>query len=119
LNDSWVWKLSEVIAVAVAVVGLAQFGALIATWCVMMRTANRQLRAYVSVEPDGINPYRGQNQLLGHIRIRNNGQIPARNVSMYSKIDWDANGERKGFALQAVTDAKTALQPRAKMRVGT
>ena len=69
LNDSWVWKLSEVIAVAVAVVGLAQFGALIATWCVMMRTANRQLRAYVSVEPDGINPYRGQNQLLGHISI--------------------------------------------------
>jgi hypothetical protein len=118
-SDSWSWKLSDVIAVVAIAVGVIQFVALITTVCVMMRTARTQLRAYLSVEPDGINPYKGQNYLISHIKIRNNGQIPARDVSVYSAIDRDTNGQRKAFDLGAVTAAKTAVQPRAKMRVGT
>jgi hypothetical protein len=105
--------------VVAIVVGLLQFGALFATVWVMIRPAKRQLRAYLSVIPDGINPYEGQSYLIGHIKVRNNGQIPARNVSIYSTIDRDTDGRRKGFTLEAVTAAKTALQPRAKMRFGT
>src|SRR5262249_37414740 len=35
------------------------------------RTTRRELRAYVSVEPLGINEYIGHNYLIGHYQIRN------------------------------------------------
>jgi hypothetical protein len=53
------------------------------------RTTRRELRAYVSVEPLGINEYIGHNYLIGHYQIRNVGKIPARDVTIYSTIELD------------------------------
>ena len=83
------------------------------------QSSERQLRSYVSVEPDRIDPYEGQSYLIGHFKIRNSGQIPAKNVSTFSTIDRDQNGARFDFPLRAVTKTKIALQPRTEMRFGT
>jgi hypothetical protein len=82
-------------------------------------SAERQLRAYLSIEPEGINPYFGQSFLIGHIKIRNNGRIPAKNVSIFSDIQRFDSGERVGFDLGEVKKTKMAVQPRANMKYGT
>ena len=113
------WGLSDRIAAIAIFIGTLQFAALIATVCVMRRTAYRQLRAYISVEPWGINPFIGRSFLIGHIQIKNTGAIPATNVSIYSTIGQDFDGERTRFDLEDVTKATTALPPRAKMKFGS
>jgi hypothetical protein len=79
------------------------------------RSAKKEMRAYLSVEPLGINEYVGQNCLLGYFQIRNTGKIPANNVSIYSTIQLDADGARKHFPIGAPRLSPTVLQPGATM----
>jgi hypothetical protein len=79
------------------------------------RTTKRELRAYVSVEPLGINEYIGQNYLVGHFRIRNIGKIPAKDVSVYSTIALDTDGKRTSFPIGTARVSPTVLQPGAEM----
>ena len=46
-------------------------------------TAKRQLRAYLSAVPSGINQLIASDEGMGHVTIRNVGQLPARNVDVY------------------------------------
>ena len=83
------------------------------------RTTRRELRAYVSVEPLGINEYIGHNYLIGHYQIRNVGKIPARDVTIYSTIELDRNGERTHFPIGELRISPTVLQPGAMMEFGS
>lgn len=83
------------------------------------RTTRKELRAYLSVEPLGINEYIGQNYLVGHFRIRNIGKIPARDVSVYSTIALDADGKRTNFPIGTTRLSPTVLQPGAEMEFGS
>jgi hypothetical protein len=83
------------------------------------RTTKRELRAYVSVEPLGINEYIGQNYLVGHFRVRNIGKIPAKDVSNYSTIALDADGKRTKFPIGTARLSPTVLQPGAEMEFGS
>jgi len=84
------------------------------------RTAERQLRAYVSVETRGINPYGGnETEFLGHVGILNNGQTPARNISHTIKITWLKEGGWVPPPVGIETRTDTVLQPRAEMRAGS
>jgi hypothetical protein len=58
------------------------------------RGPKNELRAYVGVEPEGIDRIVGENALVGRFQIRNFGKTPARNLSLYSTIDFDRNGRR-------------------------
>jgi hypothetical protein len=77
------------------------------------------LRAYISVEPLGINEYVGHNYLIGHFRIRNIGKLPAKNVSIYSTIQLDSDGARKNFTIGPLRVSPTVLQPGAVMEFGS
>ncbi len=79
------------------------------------RTTKSELRAYISVEPLGINEYLGHNYLIGSYQIRNVGKTPARDVTIYSTIALDADGERKHFPIGEVRISPTVLQPGAVM----
>jgi hypothetical protein len=79
------------------------------------QTSRKELRAYVSVEPLGINEYVGHNYLIAHFRIRNIGKLPAKNVSIYSSIQLDGDGARKSFPIGTARISPTVLQPGAKM----
>ncbi len=81
--------------------------------------SHRQLRAYIDVEPLGISEYFGANYSIGHIGIKNVGNTLAKNVSMFSTIEWTQDGKRETFAPGEITQTKTALAPRAEMRFGT
>jgi len=83
------------------------------------RTSKKELRAYLGVEPLGINEYAGHNELIGHFQIRNTGKIPARNVSIYSTLQLDTDGARKTFPIGTPRMSPTVLQPGAAMEFAT
>ena len=83
------------------------------------KTAERQLRAYIGVEPRGVRKLVGKSLLVGHIAIRNVGNIPAKEISMFAVTDWYLNGSQKVFKIGELYKSKTALPPRAEMIFGT
>jgi hypothetical protein len=83
------------------------------------QTSKKELRAYISVEPLGINEYVGHDYLIGHFRIRNIGKLPAKNVSIYSTIQLDSDGARKRFPIETARVSPTVLQPGTEMEFGS
>jgi hypothetical protein len=79
------------------------------------QTTKKELRAYLAVEPLGVNEYIGQNYLIGHFQIRNTGKLPAKNVSVYSTMELDGDGARRNFPIGTARISPTALQPGATM----
>ena len=74
-----------------------------------------ELRAYVGVEPDGIDRIAGENDLIGCFRVHNFGKVPARNLSIFSTIDFDRNGQRRHFPIGKLRVSPAVLQPGAEM----
>jgi len=56
-------------------------------------TARKELRAYLTVEPDGINQLIGRMEAMGQVRLRNVGRLPARNVTLIVKMKRSAKPE--------------------------
>ncbi|TPK92658.1 hypothetical protein FJ934_20485 [Mesorhizobium sp. B2-4-12] len=56
-------------------------------------TAKKELRAYVTVEPDGINQLIGRMAVIGQVRLRNVGRLPARKVTLIVKMKRSAQPE--------------------------
>ena len=95
-SDSWFWgwNLSDRIAGIAILVGFLQFLALIGTIWVMMKTARRQLRAYVF--PQGADILEGmmldkplpahRNEIFIIIAFKNTGQTPAYQVISWAQI---------------------------------
>lgn len=72
------WSLDQQIAAIASIAGLLQFIGLIATICVMVRTARRQLRAYVAATGKEL---LGPIPLIYKFSIVNHGQTPAYKVT--------------------------------------
>jgi len=93
---------------------------------VLARVASRQLqdarilqRAYISVEPCGIEPgaIDRSDRILGRIAIRNRGHLPARNVSWWISITTAL--EKKDFPIEQIERRASALAPGAEMEVAS
>jgi hypothetical protein len=68
-------------------------------------------RAYISVEPLGIEPFVGpKNEIVGQIGFRNHGRLPARNVSNDVYITY-GGGKRKYFPLGDVPSSTLVIAP--------
>ena len=78
------WTLSDKIAAIASIVALLQFCALVATVVVLMRTASRQLRAYVFVADAEITDI-GTDSIQAVVTIKNTGQTPAYDVTLSTK----------------------------------
>jgi hypothetical protein len=81
--------------------------------------AERELRAYLSVEPGGINFSGTPGQCMGHIIVRNVGKLPAGNVFVEAHL---MMGPRETPIPDVPIDPRTiprVIQPGALMRQGT
>lgn len=87
-KDAWLgWSLSDKIAIIAIIVGCLQFAALFATVLVMVRTARRQLRAYVLVEGAKLESWDSvDDPAIATVVIKNYGQTPAYSVDSFVGI---------------------------------
>jgi len=106
-----------------AVLAISTIGLWIATARTLRHSremAERQLRAYVNVDPLGINPFSPGNFIVGHVAFHNTGQTWAKNVSMFVDIqhNFSSRLEEASFPIGAFT-GKGIIGPRAKRPTGT
>jgi hypothetical protein len=83
------------------------------------RTTERQLRAYIGVEPGGVIRLQGEDLLIGHYTIRNVGGIPAKDIAMFSIASYYQDGSQRDFKIGQLYQTTNAVVPRAKMTFGT
>ncbi len=77
-------------------------------------------RAYLSVEPEGIDRWRGQNtRVLGHVGVRNSGHSPARAVTWTLHIEFDNDGSRTDFPITRKPRYGPVITSGMTMRRGT
>lgn len=77
-------------------------------------------RAYVSVEPGGLAPWRGtSDQFLGHVRITNAGILPARRLTWLLQIEMSANGDRQDFKIPTERRGNQLVVGRSSMARGS
>jgi hypothetical protein len=79
----------------------------------------QQLRAYLSVEPGGINQYGDGSEFLGHVGILNKGRVPARNVSYAIKMEWKPGDHWTPDDPGTIVPRDLALQPGTEMKIGS
>jgi hypothetical protein len=100
----WDWTTHDAVAVYTLVLAFSTIG----LWSVTGRGVKTQIadtrilqRAYISVEPRGIRLRVDSSSIMGHVAIRNAGNLPARNVSWFINIKWSPNGEEEVFPLSS------------------
>jgi hypothetical protein len=76
-------------------------------------------RAYLSVEPRGINPMVGQPDLLvAHVKIVNAGNLPARQVKWRIESLFDSDGQLEKFSIKGKPDGNNVVNPKGEMLQG-
>src|SRR5262249_5685929 len=75
-------------------------------------------RAYLNVEPRGIE-IDTKKDVIGQAAIVNKGRVPARKVSIFIRIKWDADENLDSFGSATIPPAKNILPVGAEMPTGT
>lgn len=87
-------------------------------------TSKLELRAYLTVVPDGINQLIGTTEALGHVLLQNVGKLPARNVSLFVYMEMSERNvkpeqRRKDFHTPAGRiQTERVIHPNGSMRQG-
>ena len=71
-----------------------------ATWGLVRsadRTARKQLRAYISIEPEGIGEYRPGDRVVPSVSFYNTGSVFAKYVATSINCELSDDGDRKDF----------------------
>jgi hypothetical protein len=82
-------------------------------------------RAYISAEPGGLHPLWGEKReehwVIGHVKFRNGGRMPARNFRWYATIACDENPLREEFPIPSKSEFEgtTIIAPGSAMKFGT
>jgi hypothetical protein len=105
-----IWKLHEPLtaigALALAALVLVQIRD-------TRRSSQKQLRAYLSAEPSGINRYdsSAEKKILGHVEIVNNGLTPARDIAFVVRMDWSPSPGWRPPSNEPLTKTDIAIRP--------
>lgn len=84
-----------------------------------------ELRAYLTVVPDGINQLIGTTEAMGHVLLQNVGKLPARNVSLFvymemSERNVDPKSRRSDFQTpEGRSKTERVVHPGGSMRQGS
>ncbi|TPN49989.1 MULTISPECIES: hypothetical protein [unclassified Mesorhizobium] len=88
--------------------------------------ARKELRAYLTVVPDGINQLIGEPDVMGHVVLRNVGRLPARNVTLVVTMELSPGPEPDSFFRREIfnirkvaTESDRVIQPGGEMRQGS
>jgi hypothetical protein len=92
--------------------------AAVGTLTVITENGQRELRAYITVEPAGLEQLIMSSDVIGQAIIRNVGRIPARNVSVILEIKLSNNLETN-FPKLDRNKVERVIQPGATMKQGT
>jgi hypothetical protein len=113
------WSASDEIGVIASGVALLQFAALIATFFLMRRTAERQLRAYIGVASGhlAVEFINGVFKPTVTIRVRNFGQTPAYHVHSKGSITLAAEFSASLNERLLPIGGKNALFPQSDQRI--
>jgi hypothetical protein len=88
-----------------------------------IRDARIVQRAFISVEPGGIRPFKGDDDRIAcDIIIRNAGNLPARKVAWFIDKKYSENPAEKDFPIAAITNqmlGDIVLAPKGKIRKGS
>jgi hypothetical protein len=77
-------------------------------------------RAYLSVDPKGLRPWRGQTgRFLGHVAIVNAGTLPAKDMKWFLKAEMSNDGDRRDFIVPADRRGSQLVVGHGKMTRGT
>jgi len=79
----------------------------------------RELRAYLSVEPLGIAALDDWTTIIGHVAVRNVGKIPAKNVFVYTRMKLSDKDDSSFNIATDREEIQRSIQPGAFMRQGT
>lgn len=101
------WSLSDKIAVVATVAAFLQFVALVITILDGRRSSRRQLRAYVSGQPNFISSFDESHWPIVSIAMQNFGQTPAYELIHRSGIEVFPYPLPSGFVLPQITAAWT------------
>jgi hypothetical protein len=108
--------LSDKIAIIASVVALLQFLALVATVYMMIRTARRQLRAYVLVSGSAVaNVVEGDGIPEAQVVIENFGQTPAFNFVNVTGFAGYAYPPPKSITLTVPKSRPDGIEPLASL----
>ena len=80
--------------------------------------ATLELRAYISVEPEGVYQLVGETDAIGQVTVRNVGKLPARNVSVFVQMKIAKDRETDFPVADDPTVVDRVIQPGAEMRQG-
>lgn len=86
------------------------------------RSSIRQLRAYLNVSPEGINPLRVRKEVVGHILLKNVGHVIAKEVRLVVNLVASANRDYDPAIEHATSNVPNpigALLPNAEVRRGS
>src|SRR5436190_1382017 len=102
----WHWTVHDPVAFYTSILAVSTIGLWIITWRgIRSQSIDTRIlqRAYLSVEPAGLNPYLGHEgegrAVAGHVRFRNLGHLPARNVSWSIYIKFSPTDELNDFPI--------------------
>jgi hypothetical protein len=77
-------------------------------------TSRKQLRAYVSVEPDGVGDYNPPDRIIARVRFCNTGSVFARSVATSICCELSEDGEREAFDDGKIS-GNNVIAPRAQI----
>ncbi|MHB1104128.1 MAG: hypothetical protein ACYC0C_15415 [Devosia sp.] len=109
------------LTVFTAVLGFATIGLLLtAVLDGRRRSRDTEItqRAYLSVEPEGINPFRSSPpSVVGHVAVRNVGHLPARNVATLVQLELTTDRHfRPGPVNRGDAEGSRVIQSTAAIR---
>ena len=89
------------------------------TFQTMRDTAKRELRARISVLPEGINQLIASGEGMGHVALSNVGKLPARNVALYVEMKVADDREEDFYFPPRFEKIDRVVQPGTEMRQGS
>ena len=105
---------------------LAVCTALLARIAITQRNDLRTIqKAFISAEPEGLHPLWGDARdghwVIGHVKFRNGGRMPACNFRWYATIACDENSLREDFPVPSESEFEgtTIIAPGSAMKSGT
>jgi hypothetical protein len=117
LIDRRIATYTFALAVFTGILALSTIGLWIATDLILRhgrQTAERQLRAYVSIEPDGVGDYNPPDRIIARVRFRNTGSIFAKHVATSICCELSEDGERETFG-EGNISGNNVIAPRAEI----
>ncbi|MBE1706260.1 hypothetical protein HKB47_11565 [Mesorhizobium japonicum] len=85
-----------------------------------IEATNRELRAYLSVSPDGINPLQIRPMVIGHVSVKNVGQAIAKDVHLMVRMTISQNRDLSGFEVSKAESKPTgSIAPTASIWKGS